>query len=94
VALAVIDDRLYRRFDLDQLGIAVLAVIPPAKLLKRRRAPPARRSRNTRGPGPTSGNVPDLGNAPGRQAPRPSSQAGGLPGQAGPGGPAGKKGTA
>lgn len=30
VGLAVIDDRLYRRADLDQLGIAVLAVIPPA----------------------------------------------------------------
>jgi capsular polysaccharide biosynthesis protein len=29
VALAVIDDRLYRRADIDQLGIAVLAVIPP-----------------------------------------------------------------
>ncbi|MBA3392945.1 MAG: hypothetical protein H0T89_09890 [Deltaproteobacteria bacterium] len=30
VGLAVIDDRLYRRSDLDQLGIMVLAVIPPA----------------------------------------------------------------
>ena len=30
VGLAVIDDRLYRRADLDQLGIPVLAVIPPA----------------------------------------------------------------
>ena len=29
VGLAVIDDRLYRRADLDQLGIPVLAVIPP-----------------------------------------------------------------
>lgn len=29
VLLAVIDDRLYRRSDLDQLGMAVLAVIPP-----------------------------------------------------------------
>jgi uncharacterized protein involved in exopolysaccharide biosynthesis len=29
IGLAVIDDRLYRRADLDQLGIAVLAVIPP-----------------------------------------------------------------
>ncbi|MGH9889054.1 MAG: hypothetical protein ACREBE_26210, partial [bacterium] len=34
VALAVIDDRLYRRVDLDQLGIPVLAVIPPATLHK------------------------------------------------------------
>lgn len=30
VGLAVIDDRLYRRHDIDALGIAVLAVIPPA----------------------------------------------------------------
>lgn len=29
VLLAVIDDRLYRRSDLDQLGVAVLGVIPP-----------------------------------------------------------------
>jgi uncharacterized protein involved in exopolysaccharide biosynthesis len=29
IGLAVIDDRLYRRVDLDALGIAVLAVIPP-----------------------------------------------------------------
>ncbi|MBC7974592.1 MAG: hypothetical protein H7138_06360 [Myxococcales bacterium] len=29
VGLAVIDDRLYRRVDIDSLGIAVLAVIPP-----------------------------------------------------------------
>lgn len=29
VLLAVIDDRMYRRSDLDQLGVAVLAVIPP-----------------------------------------------------------------
>jgi uncharacterized protein involved in exopolysaccharide biosynthesis len=34
VALAVIDDRLYRRVDLDQLGIPVLAVIPPATVHK------------------------------------------------------------
>lgn len=30
VVLAIIDDRLYRRTDLDQLGVAVLGVIPPA----------------------------------------------------------------
>lgn len=30
LGLAVIDDRLYRRADLDQLGITVLGVIPPA----------------------------------------------------------------
>jgi capsular polysaccharide biosynthesis protein len=29
VGLAVIDDRLYRRADIDELGIPVLAVIPP-----------------------------------------------------------------
>lgn len=37
VGLAVIDDRLYRRADLDQLGIAVLAVIPKARLQPHRR---------------------------------------------------------
>jgi uncharacterized protein involved in exopolysaccharide biosynthesis len=38
VGLAVIDDRLYRRSDLDALGIQVLAVIPPgtSKLTKTR----------------------------------------------------------
>lgn len=30
VGMAVIDDRLYRRSDLDQLGVTVLAVIPPS----------------------------------------------------------------
>jgi uncharacterized protein involved in exopolysaccharide biosynthesis len=43
VGLAVIDDRLYRRADIDQLGIAVLAVIPPAHAIrrpKRRKLPP------------------------------------------------------
>jgi capsular polysaccharide biosynthesis protein len=39
IALAVIDDRLYRRYDIDALGVAVLAVIPPhagrAKPLRR-----------------------------------------------------------
>lgn len=39
IGLAVIDDRLYRRTDLDQLGIAVLGVIPPARPLSRRRQP-------------------------------------------------------
>jgi uncharacterized protein involved in exopolysaccharide biosynthesis len=29
VGMAVIDDRLYRRIDIDQLGLPVLAVIPP-----------------------------------------------------------------
>jgi uncharacterized protein involved in exopolysaccharide biosynthesis len=37
VALALIDDRLYRRVDLDQLGLTVLAVIPPATARRRRR---------------------------------------------------------
>jgi protein tyrosine kinase modulator len=37
VGLAVIDDRLYRRSDLDQLGIAVLGVIPPARKVTRKR---------------------------------------------------------
>jgi len=37
IGLAVIDDRLYRGGDIDQLGIAVLGVIPPAVVRKRRR---------------------------------------------------------
>jgi len=45
LALAVIDDRLYRRADLDQLGIAVLAVIPPGVQLKRKREPKAKRTK-------------------------------------------------
>ncbi|HEX4417110.1 MAG TPA: hypothetical protein VH165_04380 [Kofleriaceae bacterium] len=36
VGLAVIDDRLYRRADLEQLGVPVLAVIPPAVAQKRK----------------------------------------------------------
>jgi uncharacterized protein involved in exopolysaccharide biosynthesis len=42
VGLAVIDDRLYRRADLERLGVTVLAVIPPAIRVQRsrkRRAP-------------------------------------------------------
>ena len=39
IGLAVIDDRMYRRGDLDQLGLAVLAVIPPPV----RRAPRRRK---------------------------------------------------
>jgi uncharacterized protein involved in exopolysaccharide biosynthesis len=35
VGLAVIDDRLYRRADLVELGVQVLAVIPPAQVVKR-----------------------------------------------------------
>lgn len=37
IGLAVIDDRLYRRADLDHLGVAVLAVIPPAVARQRKR---------------------------------------------------------
>jgi len=36
VGLAVIDDRLYRRADLERLGVTVLAVIPPAMQIKRK----------------------------------------------------------
>jgi uncharacterized protein involved in exopolysaccharide biosynthesis len=43
VLLAVIDDRMYRRADLDQLGVAVLAVIPPGPK-------PARAARAARAP--------------------------------------------
>lgn len=45
VGLAVIDDRLYRRADLDQLGVAVLAVIPPAIHIKKRKRRKRRRSK-------------------------------------------------
>ncbi len=38
VGLAVIDDRLYRRVDIDSLGITVLAVIPPHDERKHKRA--------------------------------------------------------
>lgn len=40
VAMALIDDRLYRRVDLDQLGLTVLAVIPPATARRRRKRRP------------------------------------------------------
>ena len=36
IGLAVIDDRLYRRADLERLGVSVLAVIPPAIQVTRR----------------------------------------------------------
>ena len=36
IGLAVIDDRLYRRADIDHLGIAVLGVIPPARARRRK----------------------------------------------------------
>jgi uncharacterized protein involved in exopolysaccharide biosynthesis len=49
VLLAVIDDRLYRRSDLDQLGIAVLGVIPPSP--KPAKATRSRGARN-RAPSP------------------------------------------
>lgn len=45
VAMAVIDDRLYRRADLDYLGIPVLAVIPPPSRRKRRHPPRKREPR-------------------------------------------------
>jgi uncharacterized protein involved in exopolysaccharide biosynthesis len=37
IGLAVIDDRLYRGADLDQLGITVLGVIPPAVATRKRK---------------------------------------------------------
>ena len=37
IGLAVIDDRLYRRADLERLGVTVLAVIPPAIRVQRKR---------------------------------------------------------
>ncbi|MEZ4360885.1 MAG: hypothetical protein R3B48_11950 [Kofleriaceae bacterium] len=38
LGLALIDDRLYRRDDLDDLGITVLAVVPPARALPKKTA--------------------------------------------------------
>lgn len=71
VALAVIDDRLYRRVDLDQLGIPVLAVIPSATLHKaRKKAKPesARKRKTTSEPvrkrPSTGGARPGTGGAP------------------------------
>jgi uncharacterized protein involved in exopolysaccharide biosynthesis len=40
IGLAVIDDRLYRRADLERLGVTVLAVIPPAIQIQRKRRAP------------------------------------------------------
>ncbi|HET7504853.1 MAG TPA: hypothetical protein VFK02_27710 [Kofleriaceae bacterium] len=48
VALAVIDDRLYRRVDLEQLGIPVLAVIPPQAPLPSARTVRKRQRERTR----------------------------------------------
>ncbi len=42
VGLAVIDDRVYRRTDLEELGIAVLAVIPPAQITNDHKQPAKR----------------------------------------------------
>jgi len=50
ILLAVIDDRLYRRSDLDQLGLVVLGVIPPAPAKKASKA--ARR--RAKAPAPTA----------------------------------------
>ena len=52
VILAVIDDRLYRRSDLDQLGITVLGVIPPAPKPAKGRKTKANPAR-TKTPSPT-----------------------------------------
>ena len=46
LGLAVIDDRVYHRTDLEELGISVLAVIPPAHVLPaktRKRSQPTQR---------------------------------------------------
>lgn len=48
VGLAVIDDRLYRRHDLDGLGLPVLAVIPTATVHKTRAGAPRKASRKKR----------------------------------------------
>jgi uncharacterized protein involved in exopolysaccharide biosynthesis len=51
VGLAVIDDRLYRRVDIDQLGVAVLAVIPAAVAQKQKQK--QKRKRGAKAPKPT-----------------------------------------
>lgn len=38
IGLAAIDDRLYRRDDIDMLGVAVLAVIPPGKAKRKKKS--------------------------------------------------------
>jgi uncharacterized protein involved in exopolysaccharide biosynthesis len=43
LGLAVIDDRLYRRSDLEELGLAVLAVIPPGRGAVRTQPPRAKK---------------------------------------------------
>jgi len=66
VALAVIDDRLYRRVDLDHLGIPVLAVIPAA-VLRKAKSRPERKRKTTSEPvkkRPSTGGVrPGTGGA-------------------------------
>jgi hypothetical protein len=86
VSLAVIDDRLYRRVDLEQLGVAVLAVIPPAVLVNRKRAGKTKPPRPGK-PKPAGVMSADQGSGPGR--PRAPSQAGTPPGH----GHAGRKGS-
>jgi uncharacterized protein involved in exopolysaccharide biosynthesis len=91
VSLAVIDDRLYRRVDLEQLGVAVLAVIPPAIQLKRKRAPHDRRSRTAKMKGANQGSPDPGGRAPSHVGlPGHPGQAHPDPGQAG---QAGRKGN-
>ncbi|MGE0395842.1 MAG: GumC family protein [Kofleriaceae bacterium] len=45
LGLAMIDDRIYHRIDLDNLGIGVLAVIPPAQSLKGLKPAPKKEQR-------------------------------------------------
>lgn len=42
VGLAVIDDRVYRRADIDSSGVPVLAVIPPAVVVKAKKGKPSK----------------------------------------------------
>jgi hypothetical protein len=86
VSLAVIDDRLYRRVDLEQLGVAVLAVIPPAVAIVRKRGPKGRRTRTAKLKPPPDARSPGPAGGPGHA--RPPSQAGVPPGPVGRKGPA------
>ena len=51
IGLAVIDDRLYRGADLDQLGITVLGVIPPAVAIRKRKRKRGATTATTQRPG-------------------------------------------
>jgi hypothetical protein len=44
IGLAVLDDRVYRRGDIDAIGVPVLAVIPAARVVHGKKTQPAKPS--------------------------------------------------